>query len=79
MPQWLRLGLTLLAALVGGWAGLFVIGGGAAGVGWIFPFGDDPWPTWGEELIVIIAGAGMIGGAVMLGLAAWRATGKTGS
>ena len=79
MPRGLRLVLTFFAAAIGGWAGLMMVGGGAAGVAWIFVFGDDPWPRWGEAAIVIFACVGMIGGAVMLGRAAWRATGNQGS
>lgn len=76
MPRWLRTMLTVVAAVVGGWAGMVTVGGGAAGIAWIFLFGDDPWPKWGEALIVAAAAIGAIGGAVMLGLAAWRASGN---
>lgn len=76
MPRWLRVILTLLAAVLGGWAGLMTLGGGAAGFAWIFLFGDDPWPTWGEWLILAFAIIGAAGGAVILGLAGWRATGN---
>lgn len=76
MARWLRVLLTLLAAGLGGWGGLMTVGGAAAGIGWIFLFGDDPWPRWGEWMIVACAIAGMIGGAALLGLAAWRATGN---
>lgn len=76
MPRWVRIILTLLAAGFGGWAGLMTLGGGAAGFAWIFLFGDDPWPKWGEWLIVAIALAGGLAGAGLLGLAAWRATGN---
>lgn len=76
MSRWLRILLTLLAAAFGGWAGLMMLGGGAAGVAWIFLFGDDPWPQWGEWLILVFALVGMAGGAALLGLAAWRATGN---
>ncbi len=74
MPRWLRIVLAAAAAGIGGWVGLLTVGGGAAGVAWIFLFGDDPWPKWGEALIVILAAAGAVGGAVMGGLAAWRST-----
>lgn len=76
MPRWVRILLTALAAGFGGWAGLMMVGGGAAGIAWIFLFGDDPWPRWGEWLIVGAATVGMIGGAILLGLAAWRSTGN---
>ncbi|WP_037502479.1 hypothetical protein [Sphingomonas jaspsi] len=76
MPRWLRILLTALAAGIGGWAGLITFGGGAAGVAWLFLFGDDPWPQWGEWLILAVAFAGAVAGAAGLGLAAWRATGN---
>lgn len=52
------------------------IGGGAAGIAWIFLFGDGPWPRWSEIVIPLVALAGAVGGAAVLGVAAWRATGN---
>ena len=78
MSRWARILLTALAAMIGGWGGMIAIGGGAAGIAWIFLFGDDPWPRWSEIAIPLVALAGAIAGAVILGLAAWRATGKHG-
>jgi hypothetical protein len=79
MSRWARVVLTVLAALIGGYAGLLVVGGGAAGLAWIFLFGDDPWPRWSEIAIPLVALAGAAAGAAMLGLAVWRTTGKAGS
>ena len=79
MPRWVRIVLTILAAMIGGYAGLIVVGGGAAGAAWIFLFGDDPWPRWSEIAIPLVALAGAVAGATGFGLAAWRATGKTRS
>jgi len=79
MTRWARIILTALAAAIGGYAGLIMVGGGAAGVAWIFLFGDDPWPKWSEIAIPLVALAGAIAGAVSFGLAAWRATGKSRS
>ncbi|MCL6739699.1 hypothetical protein LZ518_00890 [Sphingomonas sp. RB56-2] len=76
MSRWARIVLTTLAALIGGWGGMIVVGGGAAGIGWIFLFGDDPWPRWSEIVIPLVAFAGAIAGAASFGLAVWRATGK---
>ena len=77
MPRWARIVLTVIAAVIGGWAGLIVVGGGAAGIAWIFLFGDDPWPRWSEIAIPLVALAGAVGrSGDALGLAAWRATGK---
>ena len=76
MSRWVRIILTAIAAVIGGYAGLIAIGGGAAGIAWIFLFGDDPWPRWSEIVIPLVALAGAIAGAVGLGLAAWRSTGK---
>jgi len=79
MSRWGRIALTVVAALIGGWAGLIAVGGGAAGIAWIFLFGDDPWPRWSEIVIPLVAAAGAVAGAVAFGLAAWRATGKVRS
>jgi hypothetical protein len=76
MPRWVRILLTILAAAIGAWAGLMVVGGGAAGIAWIFLFGDDPWPRWSEIVIPLVALAGAVSGAAALGRATWRATGN---
>ena len=76
MKPWVRILLTALAAAIGGWGGMLVIGGGAAGIAWIFLFGDDPWPAWSEVVIGLIALAGADFGALLLGLAVWRSTGN---
>jgi len=65
--------------MIGGWGGMIVVGGGAAGIAWIFLFGDDPWPHWSEIVIPLVAFLGAVAGATILGLAAWRATGKHGA
>ena len=72
----MRIVLTILAALIGGYAGLIVVGGGAAGIAWLYLFGDNPWPRWSEIVIPLVALAGAIAGAALFGLAAWRSTGK---
>ena len=76
MPRWVRIALTILAAAVGGYVGLIVVGGGAAGIAWLYLFGDDPWPRWSEIAIPLVALAGLLAGAWALGLAAWRSTGR---
>ena len=63
MARWVRIVLTVLAAMIGGYAGLIAIGGGAAGIAWIFLFGDDPWPRWSEIVIPLVALAGSLAGA----------------
>ena len=79
MSRWSRIVLTALAAMIGGYAGLILVGGGAAGAAWIFVFGDDPWPKWSEIVIPLVALAGALAGAFSFGLSAWRATGKSRS
>ena len=74
MPRWLRVLLTTVAALVGAYGGMIVIGGGAAGIAWIFLFGDDAWPDWSEIVIAIVAMAGALWGGLSFGVAAWRST-----
>lgn len=76
MPRWVRIILTGIAAAFGGYAGLMTFGGTAAGVAWLFLFGDNVWPKWSEPAILIIALVGTVVGVVALGLAAWRATGN---
>ena len=79
MARWLRTALTVAATLVGAYVGLLVVGGGAAGLAWLYLFGDGPWPKWSEIAIPLVALTGSVAGAVAFGLAAWRSTGKFGS
>ena len=72
MSRWLRYLIALLAAGLGFIVGVVGCGALAAGTGWIFLFGDDPWPSWSDAAIVAAA---LIGGAVVgtvVGLRAWR-------
>jgi membrane protein YdbS with pleckstrin-like domain len=74
MAPWLRYLLTLMASGLGFMAGLIGCGAFAAGIGWIFLFGDDPWPSWSDAAIIAAA---LIGGVVVgaaVGLASWRMT-----
>jgi hypothetical protein len=74
MSRWLRYLLALLAGGLSFIAGLIGCGAFAAGIGWIFLFGDDPWPSWSDVLIVGMALMGGVGAGTVTGLAAWRIT-----
>jgi len=71
--------------IVLGIAGGFYAGGLAAGVAWLFLFGDDPWPDWGESAILgvaVSAGLAIFGGCIALGWATGRnyeASGRAGA
>jgi len=61
--------------IVLGITGGLYAGGLAAGVAWLFLFGDDSWPDWGESAILgvaMAAGLAIFGGCIALG----RATGQ---
>lgn len=58
-----------------GIAGGLYAGGLAAGVAWLFLFGDDPWPDWAESAILgvaTVAGLAIFGGCIALGWATGR-------
>ncbi|HVF38190.1 MAG TPA: hypothetical protein VNA29_09655 [Sphingomicrobium sp.] len=73
MPRSLRLLLSAIAGFVAAWVALLGIVGAAAGVAWIFLFGDEPWPRWGEWLILGLGIIGAIAVGIVIGLAAGRA------
>lgn len=61
--------------IVLGVAGGIYAGGFAAGVAWLFLFGDDTWPSWGESAILgvaVAAGLAIFGGCIALGWATGR-------
>jgi membrane protein YdbS with pleckstrin-like domain len=70
IAPWLRWLLCALAAAIGAMSGAIGGGGIAAGLAWIFVFGDDPWPSWAEPAITIIA----LVVALLLGAMLARAT-----
>jgi hypothetical protein len=74
--SWLRILLTAIGAMAGAYCGLIVVGGGAAGIAWLYLFGDDPWPAWSEIVIPLIALAGAVAGGWMAGVATWRSTAR---
>jgi hypothetical protein len=76
VPRSVRLLLALLAAAIGAWAGIVVIGGGTAGIAWLFLFGDDSWPGWAEPVILGIAILGAIVFAWRGGRSVWLALDK---
>lgn len=61
----------ILLGIVGG----MYAGGVAAGVAWLFLFGDDRWPGWGETAIIgvaVVAGLAILTGCIALGWAVGR-------
>ena len=79
MSRPVRILLSLLAAAIGGWAGVMIVGGGAAGLAWLFLFGDDPWPGWAEPVILTIAALGGLIFAWRGGRSVWLALDKAAS
>ncbi len=61
----------ILLGIVGG----MYAGGVAAGVVWLFLFGDDRWPGWGESAVIgvaVVAGLAILTGCIALGWAVGR-------
>ena len=71
---WLRYVLAAFAAVIGFTAGLIGAGAITGGFAWIFLFGDNPWPSWSEPLILATAIVGGTALSMILALTAWHAT-----
>ena len=68
--------------IVLGIAGGVYAGGVAAGFAWLFLFGDDRWPGWGEAAIVgvaVAAGLAILAGCTALGWVVGRGYETAGS
>jgi hypothetical protein len=68
--------------IVLGIAGGTYAGGVAAGLAWLFLFGDDRWPDWGETAILgvaLAAGLSILAGCTALGWAVGRGYETAGS
>ena len=59
MKPWVALLLAIVGGAVAAYALIVPIAGGLLGVGWLWIFGDDPWPQWamtGLNLLVPLGG-----------------------
>ena len=65
MNRWVALLLAVVGGGIAAYTTILLIAGGLLGVGWLWVFGDDPWPAWAMNgLNVLIP----VGGLVLWGL-----------
>ena len=68
MSRWVALLLAIVCGAIAAYTTILLVAGGLLGVGWLWVFGDDPWPPWamtGMHLLI------PIGGLVLWGLFGW--------
>ena len=46
MNRWVALLLAVVGGGIAAYTVILLIAGGLLGVGWLWVFGDDPWPDW---------------------------------
>ena len=59
MSRWVALLLAIVGGAMAAYTTIVLVAGGLLGVGWLWVFGDDPWPSWamtGLHLLIPIGG-----------------------
>lgn len=59
MNRWVALLLAVVGGGIAAYTTILLIAGGLLGVGWLWVFGDDPWPAWamnGFSILVPVGG-----------------------
>ena len=46
MSRWVALLLAIVGGAIAAYTTIVLVAGGLLGVGWLWVFGDDPWPSW---------------------------------
>lgn len=46
MNRWVALLLAVVGGAIAAYTTILLIAGSLLGVGWLWVFGDDPWPGW---------------------------------
>ena len=68
MSRWVALLLAIVGGAIAAYTTINLVAGGLLGVGWLWVFGDDPWPRWamtGMHMLV------PIGGLILWALFSW--------
>ena len=59
MSRWVALLLAIVGGAIAAYTTILLVAGGLLGVGWLWVFGDDPWPLWamtGMHMLVPLGG-----------------------
>ena len=75
MSQWVALLLAIVGGAIAAYTTILLVAGGLLGVGWLWVFGDDPWPRWSEWAIMALGLGGSLLAGLLAGLAVWRSSG----
>jgi hypothetical protein len=46
VSRWVALLLAVVGGAIAAYTTILLVAGGLLGVGWLWVFGDDPWPSW---------------------------------
>ena len=68
VSRWVALLLAIVGGAIAAYTTVVLVAGGLLGVGWLWVFGDDPWPSWamvGLHLLI------PIGGLILWALFGW--------
>ena len=68
MSRWVALLLAIVGGAIAAYTTILLVAGGLLGVGWLWVFGDDPWPHWAMDGLNLLI---PIGGLILWGLFGW--------
>lgn len=65
--KWIFVGIFSVLGLLAGFLVAILVAGFVTGLGWIFIFGDNPWPKWAGLLVAIplIVSFGVTSGSII--------------
>ena len=68
MSRWVALLLAIVGGAIAAYTTIVLVAGGLLGVGWLWVFGDDPWPSWAMTGLHRLI---PIGGLILWALFGW--------
>ena len=68
MSRWVALLLAIVGGAIAAYTTILLVAGGLLGVGWLWVFGDNPWPHWAMDGLNLLI---PIGGLILWALFGW--------
>lgn len=76
MTRWVALLLAVVGGAIAAYTTILLIAGGLLGVGWLWVFGDDPWPGWARSGLNRLIPVGGLALWALFGFLIWMRLGS---
>ena len=71
MSRWVALVLAIVGGAIAAYTTILLVAGGLLGVGWLWVFGDDPWPGWAMDGLHVFIPVGGLALWALFGFLIW--------